>query len=122
MSKPVEAHAPGGAREQTSILVDSERRFTMTLIQFLILLAISAVCGALGQSIAGYSVGGCLISAIVGFVGALIGMWLARQLGLPEVFVIRVGRETFPVLWSIIGSAILALLLGLVSRRRGYFG
>jgi uncharacterized membrane protein YeaQ/YmgE (transglycosylase-associated protein family) len=93
----------------------------MTLIQFIILLVIAAICGALGKSIAGYSVGGCLISAIVGFGGALIGMWLARQLGLPEVLTIQVGRETFPVLWSIIGSAILAILLGLLSRRRVYY-
>jgi uncharacterized membrane protein YeaQ/YmgE (transglycosylase-associated protein family) len=94
----------------------------MTLIQFLFLLIIAAICGAVGQSIAGYSLGGCLISAIVGFVGALIGMWVARQLGLPEVLVIRVGGESFPVLWSIIGSAILALLLGMLSSRRGYYG
>ena len=94
----------------------------MTLIQFLFLLIIAAICGAVGQSIAGYSLGGCLISAIVGFVGALIGMWVARQLGLPEVLVVQVGGESFPVLWSIIGSAILALLLGMLSRRRGYYG
>ncbi len=94
----------------------------MTLIQFLLLLVIAAICGAVGQSIAGYSFGGCLISAIVGFVGALIGMWVARQLALPEVFVVQVGGESFPVFWSIVGSAILALLLGMLSRRRGYYG
>jgi uncharacterized membrane protein YeaQ/YmgE (transglycosylase-associated protein family) len=92
----------------------------MTILQFLVLLAIAAICGAIGQSLAGYSLGGCLVSIVVGFVGAFIGVWLARQLGLPEVFAIRVGGETFPVLWSIVGSAILALILGLLSRRRGW--
>ncbi len=92
----------------------------MTIIQFLVLLLIAAVCGSIGQSLAGYSLGGCLVSAVVGFVGAFLGMWLAHQLGLPEVLVIRVGGESFPVLWAIIGSAILALIIGLLSRRRSW--
>jgi uncharacterized membrane protein YeaQ/YmgE (transglycosylase-associated protein family) len=92
----------------------------MTILQFLVLLAIAAICGAIGQSLAGYSLGGCLVSIVVGFVGAFIGMWLARQLGLPEVLTVRVGGETFPVLWSIIGSAILALIIGVLSRRRSW--
>ena len=95
-------------------------RLIMTIVQFLVLLLIAAVCGSVGQALAGYSLGGCLVSAIVGFVGALLGMWLARQLGLPEVLVIRVGGEAFPVLWSIVGSAILALIVGLLSRRRSW--
>jgi len=92
----------------------------MTILQFLVLLLIAAVCGSIGQALAGYSLGGCLVSAVVGFVGALLGMWLARQLGLPQVLTISVGGETFPVLWSIIGSAILALIVGLLSRRRSW--
>ena len=92
----------------------------MTILQFLVLILIAAVCGAIGQSLAGYSLGGCLVSAVVGFLGAFLGMWLARQLGLPEVLAVRVGGETFPVLWSIVGSAILALIVGLLSRRRSW--
>jgi uncharacterized membrane protein YeaQ/YmgE (transglycosylase-associated protein family) len=92
----------------------------MTILQFLVLLFIAAICGAIGQSLAGYSLGGCLVSIVVGFVGAFIGMWLAHQLGLPEVLTVRVGGETFPVLWSIIGSAILALIIGVLSRRRSW--
>jgi uncharacterized membrane protein YeaQ/YmgE (transglycosylase-associated protein family) len=90
----------------------------MSLVQFLILGVVAAICGALGQSLAGYSRGGCLISAIVGFVGAYLGLWLARQFGLPEILQIRVGSEQFPVLWSIVGSAILSLIIGLLNRRR----
>ncbi len=90
----------------------------MTLVQFLVLLVVAAICGAIGQSLAGYSLGGCLVSAVVGFVGAFLGMWLARQLRLPEVLMVQVGGEAFPVLWSIVGSAILAVVVGLVTRRR----
>ncbi len=90
----------------------------MSVIQFLILLVVAAICGALGQSLAGYSLGGCFVSAVVGFIGAFLGLWVARQLGLPEVFDIQVGSEQFPVLWSIVGSALLSLMIGLISRRR----
>lgn len=91
----------------------------MTVIQFLLLVLVAAVCGAIGQSLAGYSLGGCLISAVVGFVGAFLGLWLARELRLPEVLTVQVGGEAFPVLWSIVGSALLALAVGLLTRRRG---
>jgi uncharacterized membrane protein YeaQ/YmgE (transglycosylase-associated protein family) len=90
----------------------------MTLTGLIILVIIAAICGSLGQAIAGYSRGGCLVAAVVGFIGALLGMWLGQQLGLPEVFPITIDGETFPVLWSIIGSALFSAILGLLSGRR----
>lgn len=86
----------------------------MTISAILILLLIAAVCGALGQAIAGYSVGGCLVSIAVGFLGAVLGMWLAGQLGLPPLFVVEVGTYDFPVAWSILGSALLVAVLGVL--------
>jgi uncharacterized membrane protein YeaQ/YmgE (transglycosylase-associated protein family) len=90
----------------------------MTLTGLLLLLLIAGVVGALGQTISGYSFGGCLMSIIVGFVGAYVGIWLAGQLGLPEVFNITIEGESFPIVWGVIGSAILSLILGLFTRRR----
>ncbi len=90
----------------------------MTILQFLLLVIVAAVCGAIGQSLAGYSLGGCLVSAVVGFLGALLGLWLARELHLPEVLTMHIGSETFPILWSIVGSALLAIGIGLLTRRR----
>jgi len=89
----------------------------MSILELLILLVIAAICGAIGQAIAGYSVGGLLISIVVGFVGALIGTWLARATGLPELLMINIGGEPFPIVWSIIGSIILALIVSIFSRR-----
>lgn len=89
----------------------------MSLLSFLLLLFIAAVCGAIGQAFAGYSVGGCLVSIVVGFIGALIGMWIASGLGLPVFFVADVGGVDFPVLWSIIGSALLVAVLSLLRGR-----
>ena len=90
----------------------------MSLIDFLILAVVAAICGMIGEALIGYSVGGCLVSAVVGYLGALIGMWVARQFGLPELFTVRVGGQAFPVVWSIIGSALLVAVLAMIRRRR----
>jgi uncharacterized membrane protein YeaQ/YmgE (transglycosylase-associated protein family) len=90
----------------------------MTLIGFLVLLLIAGIVGAVGQSLSGYSFGGCLVSVVVGFIGAYIGVWLAGQLGLPEIFSVRIDGESFPIVWGVIGSAILSLILGLIAGRR----
>lgn len=86
----------------------------MSITAFLVLLLIAAVCGALGQSIAGYSLGGCLVSIAIGFVGAVVGMWMADALNLPPLFVVEVGTYDFPIVWSILGSALLVAVLGVL--------
>jgi len=88
----------------------------MSLMSFLLLLLIAAICGGIGQSLVGYSVGGCLVSIVVGLIGAYLGMWVAGELGLPELLAIDVGGERFPIIWSIIGSALFAAILGLINR------
>jgi len=90
----------------------------MTIGGFLVLLLIAAICGGIGQAIAGYSMGGCLISAVVGFVGAFLGMWLAKNLGLPTIFLVDIQGQSFPVVWSIIGSTALVLVLAAIGARR----
>jgi len=88
------------------------------IIQLLVLLLIAGVCGALGQAIGGYSHGGCLVSIALGFIGALLGSWLAGALHLPELISIPAGGMNFPIIWSIIGAALFVALINLISRRR----
>lgn len=88
----------------------------MTLVEFLVLLLIAAICGSVGQALAGYDLGGCLVSIVVGFIGAYIGMWLAHKFGLPELFAIKVGGKTFPIIWSVIGSAVLTFIVALIRK------
>ena len=88
------------------------------LIQLLVLLLIAGICGALGQAIVGYSHGGCLVSIALGFIGALLGSWLAGALHLPEILAIPVGGVHFPIIWSIIGAALFVALINLISYRR----
>jgi len=91
---------------------------SMTLLDLLILLLVAGICGALGQAISGFSRGGCLVSIALGFVGAVVGMWLARTMGLPELFAVRIGTTNFPIVWSIIGSALFVAVIALLTRRR----
>lgn len=91
----------------------------MSLMGFLVLLLVAAIAGAIGQAIAGFSRGGCLASVFVGFVGAYLGMWLAQQFGLPELFVLNIDGQPFPVVWAIIGAALFAAVLSLLFGR-GY--
>src|SRR5262245_19975675 len=90
----------------------------MSLASFLILLVVAGICGGIGQSIAGYSRTGCLGSIALGFIGALLGSWLARFLHLPELFTVRVGGEAFPVLWSIVGSTLFVAIISMFTRSR----
>ncbi len=90
----------------------------MSLMEFLVLLLVAGVCGSIGQTLAGFSRGGCLVSIAVGFIGALLGAWLARKLGMPELFELEVGDSSFPIVWSIIGSSLFVAVIGLVTRER----
>jgi uncharacterized membrane protein YeaQ/YmgE (transglycosylase-associated protein family) len=89
-----------------------------SLLGLLLLLLVAAVCGAVGRAIAGGTPGGCLVSIGVGFVGALLGSWIANQMRLPELFVVTIDRHPFPVVWSIIGAALFVALVHLISGRR----
>ena len=84
----------------------------------LLLILIAAICGAIGSALAGGTRGGIVVSIALGFVGALLGSWIARQMKLPEPFVLHAAGQAFPVLWSVVGSALFVALLHLFSRRR----
>jgi uncharacterized membrane protein YeaQ/YmgE (transglycosylase-associated protein family) len=92
----------------------------MTPLEFIILLVVAALCGAVGAALSGSSSGGLIVAIALGFIGALIGMLLARWTQLPELFVLEVGDIRFPIVWSIIGATVFSLLVGLFQRRSHY--
>jgi uncharacterized membrane protein YeaQ/YmgE (transglycosylase-associated protein family) len=89
---------------------------TITLTGLLVLLLIAGICGALGRAMGGGAPGGFVVSIAVGFVGALLGMLIARQLRLPELLAISVDGRPFPIVWSIIGGALLVAIVNMFSR------
>ena len=90
----------------------------MNLVELIVLLIVAGVIGSIGQAIAGFSRGGCLASIALGFIGALIGLWLARNLGLPELLVVNIGGTNFPIIWSIVGSTLFVAVIGFLARGR----
>jgi len=91
---------------------------TLTLPGLIVLIVIAAICGAVGRAIAGGGPGGLIASVALGFIGALIGPWIARALGLSEPFILRFSGQSFPIVWSIVGAALLVAALHLLSGPR----
>jgi uncharacterized membrane protein YeaQ/YmgE (transglycosylase-associated protein family) len=90
----------------------------MSIIQLIIFLIIAAICGSVGMALTGFNNRGCLAATAVGFIGAIIGTWIARRLGFPELFSIRIGGGQFPIIWSIIGAVIFSAPLSLLFGKR----
>jgi len=89
---------------------------TINLTALLILIVIAAVCGSVGRAIGGDVRGGFIVSTALGFIGAMLGPWIAHQLKLPEPFLLAIAGQPFPILWSIVGAAIFVALIHLISR------
>lgn len=89
----------------------------MSLVELLILLLVAGICGSIGQAIAGSTRGGIGVAIALGFIGALLGTWIARQMHLPDLYVLRVGGVNLPVVWSIVGATIFVAVLTFIGRR-----
>ncbi len=92
---------------------------TITVTGLLILLVVAGVCGAIGRAIGGGTRGGFFVSIAVGFVGALLGTFIAGQMHLPELLMVNVDGRAFPILWSIIGATLFVALVQLLSGGSG---
>ena len=90
---------------------------TITLTGLVVLLIIAGICGAIGRTLGGGTRGGFLISIVVGFVGAVFGLLIADAMDLPELLRVTIDGRSFPVLWSIIGSALFVAVLSLFTGR-----
>lgn len=90
----------------------------LSLESLIILLIVGGLVGVIAQKLVGYSRGGCVTSIAIGIIGAFIGSWAVKQFSLPEIYVLKIGHTSFPVVWAIIGAAVLVGVLGLLTRRR----
>ncbi len=89
----------------------------MSITEVLILLVVAAICGFLAQMIAGYSRGGLIVAMVLGFIGAMLGTWIARNMQLPELFALQINGVTFPIVWSIIGATLFVAVIGMLTQR-----
>lgn len=88
----------------------------MSILSFFFLLLIASIAGAIGARLAGRRGLGCIASIALGFIGALIGTFIARQFDLPMFPWIEFGGHPFPVIWAIVGAAIFIAFLNVFSR------
>ena len=91
---------------------------TVTLSGLIVLVVIAAICGGVGRALAGGAPGGLIVSIALGFIGALLGPWVAGQFHLSEPLMLHVSGQAFPIVWSIVGAALFVALLHLLSGRR----
>ncbi|MCW8810742.1 MAG: GlsB/YeaQ/YmgE family stress response membrane protein [Ignavibacteriaceae bacterium] len=85
------------------------------MIDILISLIIAGIAGAIAKSLVGLDRGGCIISIVVGFIGAMIGTWLAREFNLPDLIVFNIRGSEYHILWTIIGAVIFTAVLSLIT-------
>ena len=88
----------------------------MSLGQLIVYVFIAVLCGFVGQRIAGRTVGGFLVSLVVGLVGCMVGGYLAAWLHAPEPLRLHVGNESISLLWAIIGATLVTFAVALMQR------
>jgi uncharacterized membrane protein YeaQ/YmgE (transglycosylase-associated protein family) len=86
----------------------------MSIGQIIVYMIVAAICGSIGAAIAGRDQKGCLTNIALGFIGALLGGYLSRELGVADLFYFR----SIPVIWTVIGSALFVAVLGLVGGKK----
>lgn len=95
-----------------------QEAMTMGVGEFLVLLLVAAIIGAIGEAIGGFSPGGFFMSIVTGFVGAFIGRWIRDAFHLKDFLTVNVGGNEFPVVWSVLGGAAFVTILRLIMNRR----
>ncbi len=88
----------------------------MSLGHWIVYLAIALLCGLLGQALAGRSIGGLIVSTVVGLIGAFVGGYLARVFHAPEPLRINIGGHSIPFLWAVIGATLVVFIVALLQR------
>jgi len=90
----------------------------MSVGELIVYLVIALLCGLVGQMLAGRSVGGYIVSTVLGLLGALLGGFVARSIDAPEPFPVHVGGRTIPIVWAIVGAALVTLVVAGAQRHR----
>lgn len=84
------------------------------MFEIILLLFIAGITGGIGRSLVGFKRGGCIISIVVGFIGAYIGTILAREFNFPDFWSFEIRGISYPIVWSIVGAAVFTAVLSLI--------
>jgi uncharacterized membrane protein YeaQ/YmgE (transglycosylase-associated protein family) len=91
----------------------------ISLLGFILLLVLSAIVGVVAMAVVGFRAGGLLAAIGVGFVGGLLGIWMASVFDLPALLTINVGGVAFPLLWALLGAILLVAIISAAFGARG---
>lgn len=97
-------------------MVFSLNGIEFTLVEIVIWLIVATICGSIAAILVGYRAGGLFAAMGIGLIGAVLGSWIARALALPALLVLTFGGTSIELVWTIIGAALLVLLLSLIRR------
>lgn len=89
----------------------------MSILEFLILLAMAGLLGVASQHLMGTRLGGLFVSIFLGFVGAYLGKEMVSWFGLPVLVDLRIAGRSFPLIWSLLGGMLATFLVSYIARR-----
>jgi uncharacterized membrane protein YeaQ/YmgE (transglycosylase-associated protein family) len=84
----------------------------MSVLNVVLLLLIAGACGFLATKLMGARRINVILMIILGFIGAALGQWLAGFFHFPLILPLKIGAQTFPLVWALIGSI---AIIGIVS-------
>lgn len=84
----------------------------MQLADFVMMGLVAIVCGTIAQITSPYSRGGWLVHLGIAFAGAVAGVVVSRYLNAPAIYDVKYRTTDFPIIYSIVGSALLLAMLG----------
>lgn len=91
----------------------------MTLVDLIVACAMACVYGGAVQAlVARRSIGGYLITPASALVGAVLGSYLARALGLPDPLTLASGGRAIPLVWASVGATLAAVVAAWLQRPR----
>ncbi|NJP04379.1 MAG: hypothetical protein HC837_01470 [Chloroflexaceae bacterium] len=92
-----------------------------TVVQFVVIVVVSGVCGGLARAMFGLGRDNFLLSVVFGTIGGYLGLYLHQTFfpaaNLPSF---RVGSQTIEIVWIMIGAIVFTFVASLVdgARRR----
>jgi uncharacterized membrane protein YeaQ/YmgE (transglycosylase-associated protein family) len=88
----------------------------MEPIDLVLISVVALITGIVGQLTSKYVKGGWIVNFGSAFMGAFVGVHLARAFDLLAVFSIRYEKIDFPLIWALIGSVLFVALVGMFLR------
>lgn len=83
------------------------------------MILVAIVCGTIAQLTSSHSKGGWILHPLIGFFGALAGVFVSRSLNAPVLYDVRIGSVLFPVIYSILGAVLFLAATGFFVKPEG---